>query len=111
MPLSLCKKLKLNLEECKLKTETFGGFIVKSVCKVVVIVENGSDKIKTEFVVVDTNPKSILGLNGSIKLNFVMKDIDIVDIVDIVVDRGKDNFINTNIDIFSQKLGNFQIKL
>lgn len=55
------------------------------------IVENGPDKIKTEFVVVDTNTKSKLGLNDSIKLKFVTgikkKEKRHYNKVDVVVDR------------------------
>lgn len=65
MPLSIYKKLKLKLNECKLK---FGGFIVEPVGKVVVMVENGSNIIKTEFVVIYMNIKSKKTINDILNL-------------------------------------------
>lgn len=51
--LSICQKFKWKIKKCSLKIEAFGGFVIKLFGKV---------KINSEFIVVETNNKPIMGL-------------------------------------------------
>lgn len=65
----MCKRPKLKPDVCNLKIEAF-GLIIKPMGKISVMLTNNTIKIKTDFTVVDTHIRPILGLVGSRKLKY-----------------------------------------
>lgn len=102
MPYRYFKEMNKKLEKTSVIIKSFGGFQIKSLGKVKVIVKNKDNEIETCFEVIEYDDLPILGLKDCIHMNYNLLQKN--EIKNDVEDR--EIFIKNNIDVFTG-LGNF----
>lgn len=76
MPYKYFKEMSKKLEKTSVIIKSFGGFQIKSLGKVKVVVKNKDNEIKTSFEVIEYDDLPILGLKDCIKMNYNLLQIN-----------------------------------
>lgn len=96
----------VQLKPCEITLQAFGGFKIKPLGKITLKCETKNVNKYLEFIVVDkNNTKTIIGLDGCIKLKLVKR----TDSISENYENVKEKFLTLNEDVFNG-LGSFPIK-